>query len=302
MSDQGRTTTLLEDWRARRDRLAGGSRADEPYARLQVQILDYLIDRYRHSPEAARAARRPVRQALFVNDRAIVVNDHIWEGKVGGAKSRREAEARVSSILERMSATERDPVATGFEPPPAEPVPRATRRQRSLWKDAVAVIDAGGDARPEIEAALVANPYLPERIVDYLYQCLIDPEWEDDWAAELLARCENPSALTCAVLAWWKLHEEGMLDEVIDVLRDFFKRQELRDRVLPRICEQLAHESADVRLAAVELVGDVGGLEEVTLLSDLASLGPLDDEHPREREALVEAMQNIARKGEKNGP
>jgi hypothetical protein len=46
-------------------------------------------------------------------------------------------------------------------------------------------------------------------------------------------------------------------------------------------------------LAAVELA-QAGTLDDIGLLSDLLSLPPLADEHPRERAALVHAMQRLS--------
>ena len=40
----------------------------------------------------------------------------------------------------------------------------------------------------------------------------------------------------------------------------------------------------------------LGNLGDVGLLSDLLVLPPLEDEHPDERAALVQAMQSIAQK------
>jgi hypothetical protein len=49
-----------------------------------------------------------------------------------------------------------------------------------------------------------------------------------------------------------------------------------------------------VRLAAIVGIGRVGTLDDLGLLSDLLALPPQPDEHPREREALVQAMQQIS--------
>ena len=95
--------TLLEDWQARRERLAENPVPAGQLGELHIRILDYLIGRYADSPEAARPARFTPRSGLYVNDRAIVLHHHLWQDRASGVKSRREAESRVSAIVKRMA-------------------------------------------------------------------------------------------------------------------------------------------------------------------------------------------------------
>jgi len=297
MHGEASAVTLLEDWQARRDRLARGPFPVGQYVASQIQILDYLIDRYRDTPEAAGPAGRPASSRLFVNDRAIVVNDHLWEGKVGGVKTPREAEQRVGAALKRMASGSGDEFLPTDSPrPPPGRLPPASARTLELWHPVFRAIRAGHNAHQHIERALSAHPVLPESVVQYLYERLVDPEWEDVWAAELLALCENESAVNYAVLAWRELHETGQVDDVVEVLRDFLRRPRIREQAVERVGLELANANAHVRLAAIELVGEIGGLKEVGLLSDLVSLMPLDDEDPGERDALIRAMRSISRK------
>lgn len=57
---------------------------------------------------------------------------------------------------------------------------------------------------------------------------------------------------------------------------------------------RLADANAEARLAAIDLLSESGTLDDITLLSDLVSLPRLDDEDPRERKALLDAMWAIA--------
>ena len=54
------TRTLYDDWLARRAQLAaaGGGAAD--WRAVELRLLDFLLRRYRDSPEAARPARFPL--------------------------------------------------------------------------------------------------------------------------------------------------------------------------------------------------------------------------------------------------
>jgi hypothetical protein len=49
-----------------------------------------------------------------------------------------------------------------------------------------------------------------------------------------------------------------------------------------------------VRIQAAVELGEIGGLDDIGLLSDLLSLPTSPDEHPREREALVHAMRRLS--------
>ena len=61
-----------------------------------------------------------------------------------------------------------------------------------------------------------------------------------------------------------------------------------------RIRERLADVSALVRLQAARLLGEIGTLDDVALVSDLLSLPPAADENPQERQVLLDAMRALA--------
>lgn len=154
--------TLLEDWQVRRERLAGQPAKVEQFAELQVRILDYLVRRYRDAPQAARPARFSPKADLYVNQRAIVVHDHVWQGKVGGIKSRREAEARVSAILRRMTSadaqehTETPPDPLMREEPSlvVECLAAENRAIARRWRGIASAVRRGRNVHAGVEATM----------------------------------------------------------------------------------------------------------------------------------------------------
>ena len=292
MSGDTQTRTLLEDWRLRRDRLAGDPGPIPQYAAIQIQLLDFLLERYRDAPEAAAPARFVPKSDLFVNERAIVVHHHLGAGVLGGVKSRHEAESRVSGILKRMSTAE-SPTETALdreEPWLEDSLYVATR----TWCAALDAIAAAKDAHAWIERALASQPMAPEQALRYLYRCLRDVEVIDVDALNLLAECQNPGAVNYAVLAWRRRIEAGCGADLHDDFAQFFTRPAVRKPSAERLRAELAADDPRVRLAAVELLGRIGELADVGLFSDLLALPPLADEDPYERPAMIRAMQTIA--------
>jgi hypothetical protein len=290
---------LLEDWELRRKRLEHQAVPPEPYRRLQIRIFDYLIHRYRASPEAAGPARAPCRSDLFLDRRAIVVHHHVWRDKVGGVKNEREARQRVTSILRRMST----PTAQeeSDEPPdfliPDEPELTRAWQRAQVSGHAIGIRSAallGVGVYGAIEAALRAAPYISERGVRYLYERIADIDAEEIRAVELLTQCENRSALKYAMVAWRARVEAGRIDQVTTGLEAYFCRPELRGRVGDRVRLRLADDHPRVRVRAIALLGAIGSLDDVGLLTDLLSLPPQDDEDPQERPALAQAIERIA--------
>jgi hypothetical protein len=184
--------TLYDDWQARRARLSGAEDAMSDYHAVEIRLLDYLLRRYKDSPEAARPALFPLLKSAYINHRAIVVHHHLGRGSIPTISNRREAYAHVRSMIEHM------------------------------WTPA-----AG-------EEGLAADDTVP------------------------------------------KFVEPPKIDPVETV------REKLCD-VDPAVRVQ----------AAVEL-GEIGSLDDIGLLSDLLSLPYSLDEHPKERAALVHAMQRLS--------
>jgi len=296
--------TLLEDWQARRERLASGPTPPGQLGELHTQILDYLIGRYADSPEAARPARFSPKSDVYVNDRAIVVHDHLWQGKVSGVKSREEAEARMSAALKQMISFDEDHAAETFSealldadyPSSEEPV------NRSWWNTIVWAIRLRRKAHLAIETALKRSPFLPIEAVKYLYERLADPSLKDMRALYLLARCKNRNAPDYCFLALRKRLETGGRDNITDALEQLScrpgihkeRRRRIREQVAQKYRAELANSDAAVRLEAIDILGRIGTLDDIGLLSDLLSLPPLEDEHPEERAALARAMERIS--------
>jgi hypothetical protein len=261
--------TLWEDWLARREHLAVGRLPCSPHDEMQIRVLDYLLDRYRDSPEAARPARRPESYKLFVDGRAIVVYHHAWAGRVGGTKSSREAGERVSSILQRMQSSSRKTPAT----------------------------DAGRSTLPEsgeIVAAFGAKVSLTYTVVRRLYKRIASLSSQDVKAADLLVRSGSSEGVGLAVKVWRERAAAGCRDPVAQTLQRGFAEPAVRDMAAHRVRELLADSSPKVRMQAAKVLAKIGSLDDVALFSDLLNLPPQTDETPQEREILLEAMQSLA--------
>jgi hypothetical protein len=182
--------TLYDDWQARRERLSSSPGGRAEYRAVAIRLLDYLLRRYRDSPEAGRPAIFPLSKGTFINHRAIVVHHHLGRGTIPTISNRQEAYAHVRAILAR------------------------------LWTP---VSDA--------EAA-------DEGIPKFVVPPKIDPV-------------------------------EAVREKMCDV-------------------------DPAVRIHAALELGELGGLDDIGLLSDLLSLPISLDEHPKEREALLHAMQRLS--------
>ncbi len=104
----------------------------------------------------------------------------------------------------------------------------------------------------------------------------------------------NPGAVNYAVLAWRRQIEAGCEADLRDRFEWFFTRPAVRKPSAERLRFELAAADFRVRLAATELLGQIGELADVGLFSDLLALPPLADEDPQERPAMLHAMQTIA--------
>ncbi|HVC92926.1 MAG TPA: hypothetical protein VND64_04505 [Pirellulales bacterium] len=91
--------TLYEDWQARRGRLAAVVGQLGPNAAIELRVLDYLLRKYRDSPDAAKPARFPIRSQLVVNQRAVVVHNHLAHGQFDQVTSALQALDRATNGL-----------------------------------------------------------------------------------------------------------------------------------------------------------------------------------------------------------
>jgi hypothetical protein len=135
--------TLYEDWQARRGRLAVVVERLGPHAAIELRVLDYLLRQYRDSPDAAQPARFPIRTRLVVNERAVVVHNHLAQGQFDQVSSAQQAHDRVASIVQRMVSQSLADSSAG-EPPWLEPsCPSASERER----DGIRAQLASGEAK-----------------------------------------------------------------------------------------------------------------------------------------------------------
>jgi hypothetical protein len=273
--------TLLEDWQARRDYLAGAHLPPDQHVEVQLRVLDYLLGRYRDSPEAAQTVCTPAPGELVVNERAIVVHHHLWQGKVGGAKTEREAGDRVRGILRRMHGEEDAPAGTArcdFR----DPSPAYSERMPIPLNDWA------------IQGALRQDPRLPGRHLQFLLEEITDPDETNVVAVRLLAKAGNRRAPGLLVLAWRQRLRGGLYDEVVQELRRWLCHPDLQEQTADPIREALADDCALVRIDAARLLAKMGSLKDIGLLCDLLNLPPQKDEDPREREYLAVAIQVLS--------
>ena len=287
-------TTLYEDWQRRRWQLSV-SRA-VPHLASQLKVLDYLLSRYQGTSEANRPARFSLRQSVFWNARRIVVHQHLGRGDVAGVKSVAEANRRVALILQRMASGDRGEEEDFDFGDPADPrlYPVAARL---LWKWIIELLRFELPADYYIQCALAECPRLPSIVMDHLCARLSDSSYEDVDAMILFQQSDHKHVAEYAVRAW-RERVIGRLpaDTILEQLEKYFHLH--REAAIDKLRERLADVISDVRLAATELLGQLGDLEDVGLLSDLLSLPAADDENARERPALVGAMNRIAQRGE----
>ena len=278
--------TLLDEWQWRRDRLARGPWCDSQFAAEQVRVLDFLIRRYSNTLEGQRPALSPRGAAVQINDRAIVVLHHVGKNKVVGIKSAQEAESRAARILKRMASA----VSADVEGEAA--VGEITHDDSEseialdplVWSSARSWVLADFPISDSaIAAGLAVNPFLTKKIAEHLYRRIVTPDSEDTRAAELLVQGQNRTALRFALYAWRELTASHRRDAVWSVLDRFLSRPDSPPAIIEGMRMFLSDASAQVRLAASEILGTIGELEDVGLLSDLLALPVAADEAPDER-------------------
>jgi hypothetical protein len=281
--------TLLDEWQWRRDCLSRGVSSTTFFCAEQIRVLDFLIRRYRNSPEAQKPAPARLEAELCVDDRAIVVLNHLWKGKVGGVKTRQQAKDRISAILERMGCHASIPETGDAEITPGTPDadPAGARGIWSHLYDTFCVSDY--DA--EIRGALDRNP----RLAGILYRRMMDSETDAKRAAELLVQATNPTALRYVIHGWRELARAGRKKRAWKVLDRFLVRPEPAAVVLDGIRESLCDSNAGIRAAAAKVLGCIGTLEDIGLLGDLLALPVAKDELPGDRAGLLHAMRKIAK-------
>jgi hypothetical protein len=292
--------TLLDEWQWRREVLSRNHGDDTQLVNAQLRVLDYLIGRYHDSPAAHRPAPPRPQPDFQVNHRAIVVLHHIWKGRVGGIKTPQEAKNRMAAILARMRS--RASVDQSEECSGAISDGDDSHNDAAIspvvWSSISARTCRGRPPRnAKIAAALVKNPCIPHAVTLNLYERIVAPGIDDVEAAKLLVAGRNRIALIYVVYAWQELSASGQRSQAWQVLNEFLATPQPTATVIQSVRESLAHENAQVRLAAQRVLALIGVLEDIGLINDLLALPVAADEHPAERNALLRAMWAIAKAG-----
>jgi hypothetical protein len=300
MGTESSIHTLYEDWQVRRQRLMSvPSLHPLAYRDIQLHVLDYLLDRYRESPEVATHARFPMPAATWFNHRAIVVHHHLGSGKVGGVKTAQEARQRVSAIVKRISTAHKTlpdvHIKTlGFDFAASAEKPM-TYKQQAAVQYVLYLLRWRADAHRAIDDAIRVGAILPRKGMEYLIDLINDESREDLEAVDLLSRCRNRSAVNHAVLAWRRRLEIKGRDRIAERLRELFLQPDVRQQAADHIRAELAHGCAAVRMEAASILGDMADLADIGLFLDLLSLPPQADEDPQERPELIAVMRKLAR-------
>ncbi|MEK6249891.1 MAG: hypothetical protein N2C12_17025 [Planctomycetales bacterium] len=296
--DRNTPKTLLEDWQQRRNWLATASKGDRTFDTPQVKILNYLIRRYRDTPQASHPARFQLQGDMVWNERRIVVHQHLGRGTVAGVKNETEADARIGSILQRMALSGRSDDASS-DPPDAiedEIFPTSSVYPvgaKLAWKSIIQLLDRNMDADDQIQTALFWCPFLPAAILHHLCERLHHCSDNEAAAMILLCQCHNRRVIENAAWAWRGRVAAGKrIDETTALLEDMFCHKKHRDESAEQMRKILADDQLEVRLAAASLLEELGDLDDIGLLSDLLSL-PTENE---ERYALLHVMRGISEK------
>jgi hypothetical protein len=113
------TRTLYEDWSARRRELVAEAPGADDSRAIQIEVLDYLLERYRDSAEAARPVCCSQNKGVYVNDRALIVLRHLGRDWCRPIKDRRDASEHVRSVVGQKLFRRKRNSAHTFEPPSA---------------------------------------------------------------------------------------------------------------------------------------------------------------------------------------
>jgi hypothetical protein len=289
--------TLYDDWLARRARLREYHGEREPIVAVQLRVLDYLIDRYRDDAAALEPAAPPL-DVVYVNERAIIVNQGSAIGLVAGVKSAHEAADRVAAIMARMQqpaeeTDESDDLPGGRAGGWSEWNQPSDGALRRLWKEELARFRRGRLDLKVLCGQVEGTPFLPIEILEYVYGLVARSDYEDD-ALTTLARCRNRLALTLSVQAWRKRLAHLWNDAATAALRETIV--DSGHRAVDEVRCLLADEIAEVRIAAAEVLAEIGSLRDIGIISDLLSMPTLSDEATDERLVLAHAMEKLAKR------
>ena len=308
------STTLYDDWRQRRAFLEQAERS--PRIELHRRVLDYLLHRYLDAPAAQQPARVAFQPGARWNSRRIVVHHHLRRNVADDVKSPAEAQQRVASILHRMVGRT-EPAESPTSDPEASVVylPKAAR---IWWKHLASRAREGDDIDKFIRRSLswleacTIRRVIDGGVLDEAHRprplgrsefVIVEVELRkvDRRAARAMRRTFSPVRdyplsyfMNCLVDVWRsRVVRSSHSDDLQSRVHSYMSRPQCRQLAAESIRNELAHESSVVRIAAAKLLGRLGTLDDVGLLSDLLSLN-LTDEGPDEREVQTHAMKRIA--------
>ena len=307
------TPTLLEDWQTRRRRL--GDQVTQPGDRADAlaQVFDFLIQRYQESPAATAPARGATPRKTMLNSRAMIVHHHLWSDTVAGVKTPKQAHQRMVDLLRRMETSrhgtgcDEKSAQETFAPYEHEPVqepPDYARRASRRWLAIVRLAFAFGVGEMDaIRNLLAVWPFLPKYAITHLTAKASLPMSRDLDAVQLLSRCASRCVYTLVAETLAERLEAVGPDEVTEALAALLRRPTVQEEYYPKtvqaarlhVRERLASDDLSTRLRTIGLVAQVGDLQDIGLLADLLA-APEAPESPRERDALLTAMDTISRR------
>ncbi|MCK6475000.1 MAG: hypothetical protein L6R28_25040 [Planctomycetes bacterium] len=302
--------TLYEDWHRRRQQLeVTAPLFGQQYLDSQARVLDYLLDRYRDDAAAQQKARFPIADGLVLNKRVIVVHSHLGGGTVSGIKDSAAAKLRASRILKRIS--EQDPQASAGAPAGGANLGSG---DRVLWRLeykqkyrtpifttlAEFVEDLFGPHDPDralkrlVAAFDGMNAEHQEAFMNALFKQIAASAWADLAWIEFLVRCGHHSTANTALLVWHDRILAFERDPFLEELENRLRVKAFGPAAGDKLRAFLADKEALIRMEALRLLGEIGTLDDVGLLSDLLALPSEADEAPGERERMLETMRKLA--------
>ena len=271
------TTTLYEDWQRRHGKLqSGGAPQGRQYIDVQLHVLNFLLQRYENTEVGNQPARFPLSTEMVWNKRALVVHHHLARNQEAGRKK------DISAILMSMSGQE---AQNSLATPGGGALLGTLSGGPVRWNElpfASFHIDAVQRVFNRLSASINLNPVLPQDDLRFLRKCIHNGQ-----AVELLTRCKNMEAADIIVSAFRDGYGYANLHVFLD---DPIKRPQAADRFRA----ELATPDGKLRLRVIEVIGEIGTIQDIGLLMDLLALPIAEDEMPGEREALSAAINEIS--------
>ena len=323
--------TLYEDWQARRRRLfETPGPAGSPYRDVQVKVLDYLLGRYAGDAAAARPARFPLHTDVVWKQRTLVVHRHLRAKDHEVVRDAPQAQARASRILDRIAAQapQADTQVPGGGAVGAGDAARFLVHSvtEGIPQTLKGVADLGhwfrGEESQRNETLKRFRNLERDRQQDLLRgwfeileQRALNIELasrgglglgeDGDLALWFLTHCGHPDAHGYLMLLWKEYVRLRCHQDWVERVEQILKAPEFREETAEAVRAELASAASTVRLRALHLLPELGGLDDIGLLHDLLALPVQEDEAPGERDAELTALRRLAgedRAGESSTP